>query len=153
MHKIQVPLLHASWQFARHVKFGFIDCSYLTGVVPFYCRQGMAVFVDPEFQSGAQAPSTFQSTHVQASPAIPTWKNLGTQAEVKKENTQIPAKWTETKVPRLGKTAKHVHLHPAIDVYVDEECEAAHARVKEKNESAAPASLRLRLDDVPSHRR
>lgn len=130
----------------------FIDCSYLT--VPLYCRQGMAVFVDPVFQSGTHAPSsTFQSAHVQASPALPTWKNLGTQAEVKKENTQIPAKWTETKVPRLGKTPKHVDAHPAIDVYVDEECEAAHARVKEKHESAVPASLRLRLDDVPSHRR
>jgi hypothetical protein len=112
----------------------------------------MEIFVDDEFQSGARASSTSLAGSLRA-PAITTWKNLGSQKEVKKENDQLPGKWTETKVPRVGKVPKHVEAHPPIEVFVDEECEEAHARMKAKNAAVPSTTLRQRVDGVCDLRR
>lgn len=108
--------------------------------------------MDDEFHSGARPSSTSQAASIHA-PVSTTWKHLGTQKEVKKENDQLPAKWTETKVPRIGKVSKHVQAHPPIEVFVDEECEEAQARMKAKNASASSTTLRQRVDGVCDLRR
>lgn len=111
----------------------------------------MDIFVDDEFHSGTR-PSVVPEpvgVHVPAA----TWKNLGTQKEVRKENDQRPSKWNETTLPRLGKVSKHVEARPPIEVFVDEECEEAHARLKVKNASASSTTLRQRVDGVCDLRR
>lgn len=114
-------------------------------------RSTMDIFVDDEFHSGTR-PSVVPEpvgVHVPAA----TWKNLGTQKEVRKENDQRPSKWNETTLPRLGKVSKHVEARPPIEVFVDEECEEAHARLKVKNASASSTTLRQRVDGVCDLRR
>ena len=108
--------------------------------------------MDDEFHSGARPSSISQAASIRA-PASTTWKNLGTQKEVKKENEQLPAKWTETKVPRIGKVLKHVEAPPPLEVFVDEECEEAQARIKAKNASVSSTTLRQRVDGVCDLRR
>ncbi|KAG0623744.1 hypothetical protein M758_3G198400 [Ceratodon purpureus] len=115
-------------------------------------RSGIGIFVDDEFSSGARPSSVAQATSVRA-PASTTWKNLGTQKEIKKENDQLPSKWTETKLPRVGKVLKHVEAHPPIEVFVDEECEEAQARMKAKNAAVSSTTLRQRVDGVCDLRR
>lgn len=115
-------------------------------------RSGMEVFVDDEFHSGTRSSSVPQPSSMRA-PVSTTWKNLGTQKEVKKENDQQPARWTETKVPRIGKVPKHVEAHPPIQVFVDDECEEAHARIKAKNASLPTTTLRQRVDGAYDLRR
>lgn len=111
----------------------------------------MEIFVDDEFHSGTRPSSVSQPSSMRA-PASTAWKNLGTQKEVKKENDQQPARWTETKVPRIGKVPKHVEAHPPIEVFVDDECEESHARMKAKNASVS-TTLRQRVDGACDLRR
>lgn len=112
----------------------------------------MDVFVDDEFHSGTR-PSAVSQAPSTRTPISNSWKNLGTQKEVKKENDQIPARWTETKLPRLGKVPKHVEAHPTIEVFVDDECEVAHARMKAQKSSVPTTTLRQRVDGACELRR
>lgn len=118
----------------------------------FFHRPGIAVYVDTEFQGGQPStlPPQFASSDL---PHVSGWKHLATQAETRKENSQLPAKWTETKVPRMGKAPKPATSQPIINIYVDEEFEVAEPKLNAKNERIVPASLRLRLDEIPDHRR
>jgi hypothetical protein len=81
-----------------------------TDVLPCDCRPANAafeVFTDDEFQVGRSFPpiqhpgSTVETA--------PFWRSLGSQKEVKKENTQQPAKWTEGKVCILLLCSMQVH--------------------------------------------
>ncbi|CAK9190250.1 unnamed protein product [Sphagnum troendelagicum] len=115
-----------------------------TDVLPHDCRPanaGFEVFTDDEFQVGRSFPPV-QHPSSTVETAIPFWQSLGSQKEVKKENTQQPAKWTEGKVCILLLCSMQVHNR--------EKSSGLHSKNKE---AVVPASLRLRLDDMPDHRR
>ncbi len=81
-----------------------------TDVLPRDCRPanaGFEVFTDDEFQVGRSFPPVqHPSSTVEKAPV---WQSLGSQKEVKKENTQQPAKWTEGKVCILLLCSMEVH--------------------------------------------
>ncbi|KAH8974207.1 hypothetical protein BDL97_01G089800 [Sphagnum fallax] len=113
---------------------------------------GFEVFTDDEFQVGRSFPPVqHPSSTVETAPF---WQSLGSQKEVKKENTQQPAKWTEGKI-RCKNVVKSVASQPEFSIFVDDECQAEKSSgLHSKNkEAVVPASLRLRLDDLPDHRR
>ncbi len=80
-------------------------------MLPRDCRPanaGFEVFTDDEFQVGRSFPPVqHPSSTVETAPF---WQSLGSQKEVKKENTQQPAKWTEGKVCILLLCSMQVHL-------------------------------------------
>ncbi|CAK9191828.1 unnamed protein product [Sphagnum troendelagicum] len=101
---------------------------------------GFEVFTDDEFQVGRSFPPVQHPSST--AETAPFWQSLGSQKEVKKENTQQPAKWTEGKVCILLLCSMQVHNR--------EKSSGLHSKNKE---AVVPASLRLRLDDMPDHRR
>ncbi|XP_072968801.1 mitotic spindle checkpoint protein BUBR1 [Typha angustifolia] len=71
------------------------------------------------------------------------WHNLGTQSERNKENTSIPSKWVQYKVPQnLGARRGQTTPSTSIEIYVDEEC--SELTSDEVAKSPKPSLLKLR---------
>ncbi len=89
-------------------------------MLPHDCRPanaGFEVFTDDEFQVGRSFPPVqHPSSTVETAPF---WQSLGSQKEVKKENTQQPAKWTEGKVCILLLCSMQVHNRYELEHLLD----------------------------------
>ncbi|KAJ7520682.1 hypothetical protein O6H91_19G017100 [Diphasiastrum complanatum] len=110
-------------------------------------KQKFSIFVDPKFKSGSK-PTTAGNRSGMPEFISPIWKNLGSQAEMRKENIKQPSTWTTTKLNPQRTIATPMQT---FEVFADEEC--TKKRPENNSQAQVSSALPLRLEHIQDMKR